>query len=201
MNSLTTEQRKKLIEVYPYLLPRNLWTDEVSPDYNYDHIRGEFELPPGWERLFLLYCMHLKPILMKHNYVDKFRFTQIKEKSGRIRLYDNGAPMEAHNLEQIFYTLSGGICEYCGKKAVYETHGWIEVLCKEHVTKQPQWKKHRIKRRRVLTIERYDYSNSKDGEKFLLKLSITPYWREYTKCLKMSDSEFYEYIINGGKNS
>ena len=167
MNTLTSEQRKELIKVYPYLMPRNVWTDEIASDYNYDHIRGEFELPPGWERLFLLYCMHLKPILVKHNYVDKFRFTQIKEKYGRLRMYDNGSPTEGHNLESTFGVMSGYICEYCGKKATYETHGWIEVLCKEHITKQPSWKKHRIRRKRVLTIERFDYSDNKNGKKYV----------------------------------
>jgi hypothetical protein len=199
MNALTSEQRKELIKVYPYLMPRNVWTDEIASDYNYDHIRGEFELPPGWERLFLLYCMHLKPILVKHNYVDKFRFTQIKEKYGRLRMYDNGSPTEGHNLESVFGAMSGCICEYCGKKAAYETHGWIEVLCKEHITKQPSWKKHRIRRKRVLTIERFDYSDNKNGEKYVVKIPLTPYWKEYNRCIKMSDEEFYNYIIQGGQ--
>lgn len=198
--TLTKEQRKELIKVYPYLLPRNVWTDKVAEDYDYDHIRGEWEIPPGWQRLFLLYCMHLKPLLIRAHYVDKFRFTQIKEKYGRIRMYDNGSPTEVHNLESIFGVLSGCICEVCGKKAHYETHGWIDVYCKEHI-KNSVYKKHRVKRMRVLTIERFDYSQNKDGEKYIIKIPLKQYWKEYDKCIKMSDEEFYNYIITNGKYS
>ena len=49
----TMEQNKALIEHFPYLQPRSLWTDEIAPDYSYDHIRGQWELPDGWGRLFL----------------------------------------------------------------------------------------------------------------------------------------------------
>ena len=76
---LTVEQRKKLIELYPYLQPRNLWTDKVSEDYDYSYIRGEHELPEGWIRLFFLYCKNLRSKLVETNTLDKFRFSQLKK--------------------------------------------------------------------------------------------------------------------------
>ena len=193
--TLTNEQRRKLIKVYPYLMPRNVWTDEVIDDFDYSHIRGEWELPPGWFRLFLLYCKNLKPILSENDYADKFRFTQIKEKYGRLRMYDNGAPTDGHNLESVFGVMSGCICEICGRKATYETHGWIDVYCKEH-SEKTHYKKSRIRRKSKVVIERFDFSNSTDGEKYIVKIPLKKYWAEYDKCIKMTDEEFYSYLVS-----
>ena len=52
----TVEQNKKLIEKFPYLMPINLWTLEPVKDYDFDYIRGDYELPDGFMRCFLLYC-------------------------------------------------------------------------------------------------------------------------------------------------
>ena len=43
------EQIKKLVERYPYLLPRNVWTGEVPEDYDYTYIIGVEvpTFPPG----------------------------------------------------------------------------------------------------------------------------------------------------------
>jgi hypothetical protein len=99
---------------------------------------GVDELPNGWVVLFLLYCKHLKEELVKIDYLDKFMFTQIKEKYGSMRLYNNGYPKESRvgELEYIFEHLSTYVCTECGKIAKYETPGWIMELCescyKEH---------------------------------------------------------------------
>jgi hypothetical protein len=45
--NLTKEQRKKLTELYPFLIPRNVFTDEIPENYDYDYIRGEGEIPFG----------------------------------------------------------------------------------------------------------------------------------------------------------
>ena len=90
--TLTPEQRKKLVKLYPYLQPRNVWTDKVSEDYDYSYIRGEHELPTGWLRLFFLYCKNLRNRLVETDALDKFRFSQLKEKYGRMCLYNFGIP-------------------------------------------------------------------------------------------------------------
>ena len=94
MGLFTPEQNKKLIEIYPYLQPRNVWTDKIPEDYDYSYIRGDKEVPDGWLRLFLLYCKAIRPALVNDSYLEQFRFSQVKEKYGSMRLYDFGAPKE-----------------------------------------------------------------------------------------------------------
>ena len=80
MIKLNEAQIRELINRYPYLLPRNVWTGKVVEDYDYSYILGQYEIPWGWFRLFLLYCKNIRELLEKANYLNKFQFTQIKEK-------------------------------------------------------------------------------------------------------------------------
>ena len=77
----------------------------------------------------------LKAILEKANYVNDFRFTQIKEKYGTLRLYHNGAPEgiydELEAWENKYEDLSEQVCINCGKSAKYMTTGWISFFCED----------------------------------------------------------------------
>lgn len=88
---MTQEDIKKLVERYPYLLPRNVWTDKLPEDYDYTYIKG-LEIPNGWRKLFFQMCEDIRQPLIDANYLDKFRFTQIKEKYNSLRCYHCGAP-------------------------------------------------------------------------------------------------------------
>ena len=67
---LTVEQNKLLVERFPFLKPRNVWTGEFSEDYDYSYIVGVGDVPRGWERLFLLYCKHLRETLVETNFLE-----------------------------------------------------------------------------------------------------------------------------------
>ena len=74
---------KELIEKYPWLQIRNVWTNEKLDD--------EFtwldDLPEGWRKAFgLQMAEELDQILRKANYQDKYKITQIKEKWRRIKM-------------------------------------------------------------------------------------------------------------------
>jgi hypothetical protein len=71
---------KVLVERYPYLLPRNVWNDKVPEDYDYTYIMGIDTIPKGWQKLFLQMCEDIRQPLIDADYLDKFRFSQIKEK-------------------------------------------------------------------------------------------------------------------------
>lgn len=191
--TLTNEQRKQLIDLYPYLQPRNLWTGKVSEDYDYSYIRGEHELPDGWLRLFFLYCKNLRPILVETELLDKFAFSQLKEKYGQMCLYNFGIPRKggADILTSLYESYSTQICHVCGKPARYESRGWIEPWCEE-------------------CVERCHYTTKKIYTRSQMCLGMWnrekecteyTYWsfrklaREYKKCLLMTDEEFYQYII------
>ena len=51
---------EQLIKFMPYLQPRNVWTDEIPKDYDYEYIRGEHEIPEGWLSLFLDIFTHIQ---------------------------------------------------------------------------------------------------------------------------------------------
>ena len=190
MYSFTPEQNKKLVSIYPYLLPRNLWTDKVPEDYDYTYIRGEHEVPDGWFRLFLMYCKAIRPALVENNYLDQFRFSQIKEKYGQMRLYDFGAPAGVRDYEWLYSGYSEFVCQRCGNFAKYRTVYWVEQLCNEclnNIGKDEPIEK--IIKHRSMTIHSY----SPEG-KSSRTLSYKDVNTEYRRCMKMTDQQFFDYI-------
>ena len=196
---LTVEQIKKLVRKYPYLRPTSIWTGLPIEDWDYTYINGVGDLPKGWERLFLLFCKNIRPELEKFNYVNKFSFSQIKEKYGTMRLYNNGYPKDSriNEFDCIYEYLSVYICEYCGKPSKYETPGWVTELCescyKENYlsiyTENPD--SYKIKRKNfIVTIKGWS-----DGKPYTKKYNSKPYWEEYLKTRKMNDKEFISYIL------
>lgn len=127
------QQRKALTEEYPYLLPRTMTTDEVHPDYDYEFINGEYDLPEGWMELFLQCCEDLKEPLIRAGRLDKFRFLQVKEKWGCMELYHNGASNEVHKIINKYRFLSQQVCSVCGKPASVMTYGYVCPFCSKCV--------------------------------------------------------------------
>lgn len=130
MAELTTEQVKELVERYPYLLPRNVFTDEVPEDYDYTYIIG-LEIPKGWHKLFIQLCEDIRQPLIDAGYLDKFRFSQVKEKYNTLRCYTFGAPEEVVEIIDKYSHMARYICTICGKPAMYETDGYIASYCRD----------------------------------------------------------------------
>ena len=83
---------KALCERYPFLIPRNVWTDSIVEDYNYEFTELD-GMPDGWRKAFGIQFMEeLREELIKVNNLNTFRIIQIKEKFGGLRFYINGAP-------------------------------------------------------------------------------------------------------------
>ena len=128
---MTQNEIKDLIEKYPYLMPRNVWTDKIPDGFDYSYIRGIGELPPGWNKLFLQMCEDIRQPLKEAGYIEKFRFTQIKEKWGRMRCYHVGATVKVNDIIAKYENMSHYICSRCGKPANYKTLCYVETLCEE----------------------------------------------------------------------
>ena len=185
--TLTTEQRKQLIQIYTYLEVRNVWTDEPCDNYS---IHGEFELPRGWLRLFLLYCKHLREDLKKHNQLDKFKFSQIKEKYGTMRLYNLGLPDSAHQLTSIYESFSEYICEQCGDFASYQTDEYyVKSFCKNHIGTRKHF--HKLSKPKQMSVIKFEKDNS-----YKITYSYKQLYKEYKTILSMTDEEFFNYITN-----
>lgn len=70
---------KELIKKYPWLKIRNVWTDSKIDEK--DEYTWFDDIPEGWKRAFgLKLCEELNQLLIKANYQDDYRITQIKEK-------------------------------------------------------------------------------------------------------------------------
>ena len=136
------EINKKLVERYPFLLPRNVWTDKIIPEYNYEFTNYD-DIATGWKIAFGEFLLEdLREALVKTNYLDKFRFTQIKEKYGSLRLYCNGAPEEVYDVLNRYEFISEYICIKCGNPhaCVVDDYGWYLPLCKDCWDKANKWR-------------------------------------------------------------
>ena len=124
----TIEWNKDLIKRYPYLLPRNVWKDEVDEDYDYSWTKLD-EVEDGWQDLMLRMCEEIREPLIKANYLDKFRFSQIKEKWGHMCCYNFGAPEEVQRIIHKYENESARTCIQCGRNALKVSAGWIAPYC------------------------------------------------------------------------
>lgn len=174
------EQNKSLVGRYPFLLPRNVWTDEVSKDYDYSYIRGIGEIPDGWEKLFLQMCEDIRQPLIDADYLEKFRFSQIKEKYNSMRCYHFGAPQEVEDILSKYEMMAGYVCTRCGKPAVYESKGYIASYCADCWQKVGKYE-------RGEPIEfRTDYTVTgfKSGEKYTKTVSFEEEWSRYLELIE-----------------
>ena len=133
LDKLTVEQRKALLEKYPYLMPRNAFTGEPVKNYDYSFIEGEYDLPEGWLQLFLQCCEDIYEPLARADRLDKFRFAQVKEKYGRMVLYTSGSTEEVLTILDKYEFLSEQVCSECGIPATIRTFGYICPYCSECV--------------------------------------------------------------------
>ena len=123
------EHNKKLIERYPFLAPRNVWTGLMVSDYDFSFTELDC-MPSGWRKKFgIELCEELRNELIKHDFLDSYQITQIKEKYGTLRWYDAGNTEEGHKIIRKYEDLSWDICIDCGEPATKETIGWIMPVC------------------------------------------------------------------------
>lgn len=121
---------QQLIERYPFLQPRNIWTDEIREDYDYSWTRVD-EIEEGWQELFLQMCEAIREPLIQANYLERFRFSQLKEKWGHMCCYHFGAPAEVDDIIRKYERLSAKTCIRCGEPAVKKSIGWVAPYCEK----------------------------------------------------------------------
>ena len=181
--NMTQEKIKELIERYPFLLPRNVWTDEVDEDYDYDDI-FPLETPKGWDKLFFQLCEDIRRPLIDADYLDKYRLLQVKEKFNRLVVYDQGVPAAASVVEDIidkYSMMAKYVCTVCGKPATFETRGYIASYCddcwKDYVRHDKgEW----LKFKPEYTVRRF----SQEGT-VTETISFEDEWDRYLKSLEV----------------
>lgn len=126
------KDNERLIEEYPFLIRRD-WNGKVIENDEWTYLN---EMPDGWRIAFgEKMCQELKDILVRANYLDKYRVLQIKEKFGELCWYGSGVPEEIvedyNNLIRKYKNLSRFTCIKCGEPATHITKGWISPFCTE----------------------------------------------------------------------
>lgn len=87
-------------------------------------------MPDGWREAFgTQLCEELREHLEKTGRLHSFYFTQIKEKYGMLRLYNNGLDRAGDLILSKYARLSKKTCICCGKPATHITLGWISPYC------------------------------------------------------------------------
>ena len=146
----TKQRNRELCEKYPFLIPSNrfsgkriteccgpdgeegYWPGDPKehPDYDFSYTELD-DLPEGWRIAFGEdICKEIMDELVEHDLVDKYRITQIKEKYGSLRWYDNGGTDKLyHEIIPKYERLSMRTCIGCGKPASLISTGWICPWC------------------------------------------------------------------------
>ena len=167
-NRLKVIKNKILIKEYPFLLPRNVFTNKVIKDYDYTFTNFD-SIPIGWRKTFGIYlCEDLKNALLKQKNGEQllkdYRVHEIKEKYGSLRWYDSFCTNETMKVLYKYEYLSEHICIHCGKVDVkmYD-FGWISPYCDDCMDKILE------KRKSTKTREDFVYNDSPLEEFFILK--------------------------------
>lgn len=149
---------------YPFLQPRNVWTGKKYWDFN------KLEnIPAGWRKAFGKQLRNdLRKALIKDGILHDFYFTQIKEKWGKLCLYNNGTGPASEYVINHYQELSMCYCINCGKPARYVTDGWIEYLCEDCFdecsnTEMENYQEYKLSRRLTREDITYWIRRDKDG--------------------------------------
>ena len=135
-------QNKKLVKEFPFLLPRCIWNDKLPKHYNYSYTWAD-DILPGWRKAFgMELCEELKEELIRAHYLYDFRFCQIKEKYGSLRLYSGPVPADSniYDILDKYERMSETICEECGKpdQTIINYRGWYTCICEECLNRREE---------------------------------------------------------------
>ena len=135
---------KELIAEYPFLLPRNVFTDKVSDDYDYRYTLLD-DMPRGWKKAFgEQLCEELKEALVEDGILEDYRVAQVKEKFGQLRWYDNCCSEKVYKVIDKYESLSEHTCIECGGEGTMRNDNWISPYCDDCYKKYKERLTHRI---------------------------------------------------------
>ena len=148
----------------------------MSDTYDYSYVVGEHCLPEGWFELFLQMCEDIREPLEKGGCLDRFRFLDVKEKYGSMRLYSSGATEEVQDILFKYEFLSQQVCCLCGKPATLETDGYICPYCDECVAKSGESPDSAVS---IRIRTHYTRTRYHDGEETSTVVSVEDEWNRY----------------------
>lgn len=111
---------QKLYEDFPTLFANR--TERHSP-----MVFG-CEIGDGWHGILRAACRCIG-LHEEHKGTSSFRFTQVKEKYGTLRLYHYGGDAYCEGVVDMAEAMSAITCERCGRPGKATVGGWITTLC------------------------------------------------------------------------
>ena len=139
-------RNKRLIKKYYWLIPRNVWTDQIPKDYDYTWIDW-WDFDSGWGKAFgWQYLKEVGDAINKSGQ-KHFRIWEIKEKFGQLRVYTSGTTREVHDIIDKYEKISENVCYHCGKEAPMTDDGWMlpkcfKCFCKFYRRREQNWNKY-----------------------------------------------------------
>jgi hypothetical protein len=133
MIAKSQDWRQELVEAYPDLFRSSAGALEGA--------EGSPECDFGWRGLLDRACLGIRAVLQAHG--GSFRFTQIKEKYGGLRIYFDGVlSPEATALVEEAIDLAEAraacTCERCGQPGrLFNRGDWLATACAEHARGEP----------------------------------------------------------------
>lgn len=130
MKEFTQEYRQNLIQKYPWIAVHDNYYKDAK-----DAIWAEY-MPQGWWWSFgEQMCEELDQLIHKYNMEEFYFITQVKEKFGELRWYDEGFATEGwdeyNEWLSKYESLSWNTCAICGEPATYTESPWVLPVC-EH---------------------------------------------------------------------
>lgn len=120
------ELEHQLVLAYP-----ELFRDKDSPPPESLMCFG-CECGDGWYEIVRLACDCIVSHVKRRDPDNDFRWFQIKEKWGTLRLYGHGNATEfIDGVIAMAEALSSVTCERCGKPGTTRGRGWVSTLCDE----------------------------------------------------------------------
>lgn len=160
MRDRTPEENRKLIEKYPFLIPRNRWSGKVPEDYDYSYTELDIaEMSDAWvDKLLMPMLEEIRKELVRaekkreetpeerrkfakwycsdcgkdhDDYLHVWHILQAKEKYGTLRLYSTFEPGKVRKIIAKYERMSERTCYFCGKSADIISQGYILPYCKK----------------------------------------------------------------------
>lgn len=95
-----------------------------------------FACGDGWFQILNQLCNNIQHYIDWQNkdseVVPQVVAVQVKEKFGTLRFYYDGGDSKIDGMVRMAESMSGVMCEECGKPGKTRQGGWIKVLCDEH---------------------------------------------------------------------
>lgn len=128
------ELDKQLCEKYPKIFVNR------NGDMKETCMYWGFSCGDGWYDLIDTLCENIQSYIDNNSsetrVISQVVAEQVKEKFGTLRFYTSGGDRLIDGMIWFAESMSGRICETCGKPATLRNSGWLVTLCDEHQTER-----------------------------------------------------------------